>query len=423
MSTKKTTIGSLTVIGAVSILACAAVAQTNSTSKIPYVAASPAASQPDAGTIGVTENQVEIGSCCSLSGPLAERGHQLALGAQSYLQSLNEQGGINGRKVKLIQCDDRYDPEEAIGCFNTCLKDEVFAGAFFVGSPPISKYVRMAEVNSMPLIGFCTGTPIIYEPRPTIFVLRRGYADEVQKQITELYKHRGINKVAIVYQKDAFGAVVRKTALKTLKEYGLQPVVEASCSRRTQGINDAYNLLKQAHPQAVVMGVTADALKGLIKKKNEDKWNALFVGLSVDDDYVEDIGKAADGVVLTQVVPLMDDQSLPAVKNFEKLQAKYEPGAKAAATAFEAYLNAEVLADALKHAGRDLTRTSFVKALEAIRNLDIGAGPKFKVSFSTTNHTGWPADSVYFTIVKDGKVQLINETDWKAAVKSAKAGT
>jgi ABC-type branched-subunit amino acid transport system substrate-binding protein len=376
--------------------------------------------------MGVTDNEVLIGSCCSLSGNLAERGHQLAIGAQSYLQSINEQGGVNGRKIKLSQCDDKYDPEAAIGCFNTCLKDKIFAGAFFVGSPPISKYVRMGDANHIPLLGFCTGTPVIYEQHGSDchhFILRRGYADEVDKQIKELYKNRGIRKFAIVYQSDAFGAAVRESALKALKGYGVQPVVEASYSRRTQDIEDAYKLLRQNHPEVVILGATSDAFKGLVKRKNDDKWNAVFVGLSVDDDYVGELGAAADGMILTQVVPLMDDHSLPAVKLFEKLHAKYEPGAQVAATAFEAFLNAEVLAEALKRSGHDLTRSGFVKALESMHGFDIGAGSEFKVSFSPSDHVGWPTGSVFLTIVKDGKPVVIHEADWKAALKSIKSGT
>ncbi len=79
-----------------------------------------------------------IGSCCPLTGALSERGIQVGIGAHAYLDSINQGGGVNGRKITLSTCDDKYDPELAITTFNNCLKGKVFAGSFFVGSPPIT---------------------------------------------------------------------------------------------------------------------------------------------------------------------------------------------------------------------------------------------------------------------------------------------
>ena len=94
---------------------------------------------------GVTDTEISLGSCCSLTGALAERGHALTLGSNAYFSVYKRKRGLSGRKIKMNFCDDKYDGEQAITCFNTCLKDKVFAGAFFVGSAPIAKYVRMGE--------------------------------------------------------------------------------------------------------------------------------------------------------------------------------------------------------------------------------------------------------------------------------------
>jgi ABC-type branched-subunit amino acid transport system substrate-binding protein len=367
---------------------------------------------------GVTASQIDIGSCCPLTGGLAERGHQLLLGAQTYLQYVNEQGGINNRKIKLTQCDDRYDPDSAISCFNTCLKEKMLAGAFFVGSAPIAKYVRMADATGMPLLGFCSGTASIYEAHQAVFVLRRSYADEVKAQVRELYGRCGLRRYAIVYQNDSLGAAVRESAIQALDGYGARPLVEASYSRSAPEIEEAYRVIKSARPQVVILGANAEALKALIKKKKSDHWQALFVGLSVADDYMEELGKSADGAIVTQVVPLLSDDQLPAVKLFNKLHAKYDAKVAATNTAFEAFLNAYVFAESLKRCGVTVTRQGLVAALESLHDFDIGAGPNFKVSFSHANHVGWPAGSVYFTIVRGGRLSKMTDSDWSAVVKS-----
>jgi ABC-type branched-subunit amino acid transport system substrate-binding protein len=366
---------------------------------------------------GVSSSQIDLGSCCPLTGLLAERGQQLQLGAQTYLQFVNEQGGISGRKIKLMQCDDHYDADSAITCFNSCLKEKVFAGAFFVGSAAIGKYVRMADTTRMPMLGFCSGSASIYESHPSVFVLRRGYADEIKQQVRELCGHRGIKRIAVIYQNDARGAVVRESAIQTLSGYGVRPVTEASYSRNAGEIEEAYRTVKQAKPQAVLLGVNAEALKALIKRKLEDNWQTLFVAESVADDYLEELGKAADGTILTQVVPLLSEEQLPAVKLFNRLHAKYAGKTPPANTAFESFLNALVCVEALKHCGQNLTRQGFVQALESLHDLDIGAGANYRVNFSSGNHVGWPLSSIYFTVVRGGRLSRITEADWASLVK------
>jgi branched-chain amino acid transport system substrate-binding protein len=368
--------------------------------------------------VGVTDTEVTIGSCISLSGGLAARGHGITQGANTYFSYINDQGGVNGRKIKLVTSDDCYDPDKAIECFNAHLKDKVFAGAFFVGSAPVTKYVRMADTAKLPLMGFCTGTPVIYEFHASQFVLRPGYADEVQKAVEELHK-RGIKKVAILYQDDAFGAAIRENVVRTLQAHQLTPVVQASYTRNTAAVENAIKTVKTAKPEAVVLGASSDALMSIIKEKNNQAWNALLVTLSVTDEYIAKMGKAADGIVVTQVVPPLDSH-LAGVALYNKLRSKYYPASKPQVDSLEAFLNAMVLVEGLKRAGPELTREKFVAALESIHDLDLGVGPNFKVSFSPASHRGLSPRSIYFTVVKDGSFANMTDADWDRLVRQAK---
>src|SRR5437868_5311557 len=79
----------------------------------------------DAERIGITADEIRIGSCVPLTGTKNSRGHEVIVGASTYFSQINDRGGINGRKVKLSSFDDCYDPERAIECFNTNLKNKV----------------------------------------------------------------------------------------------------------------------------------------------------------------------------------------------------------------------------------------------------------------------------------------------------------
>ncbi len=77
-------------------------------------------------------------------------------GAKAYFDLINEEGGVHGRKLKLISYDDSYDPAKTEACFQCLMEQKVFALGFFVGTPTAVKYVPLAESNKIPLVGLLT---------------------------------------------------------------------------------------------------------------------------------------------------------------------------------------------------------------------------------------------------------------------------
>lgn len=377
-----------------------------------------AVGEPGEQTTGVTDSEINIGTCVPMSGVLQVRAQHLTQGGKAYFDFVNEHGGINGRKIKFIICDDRYDATEAIHCFNTCVKNKVFAGAFFLGAATAPKYSKMGSLSKTPLVGFATGMPAVYEFDPTTFLVRAGYRDEVAKQVNELWD-AGFRRFAIAYQSDALGAMARENAVAALKKHGTAAIAEASFSRKPEEIDSAIKRLREADPQVVLLGCNQFPLKGFVSKKDEQNWHVLLCGLSVTSDYLEGLGKAADGVLITQTTPLLDEH-IPACANYVKLLKKSDPKAEPSVNGLEGYLIAEVLVEGLKRAGKDLTRDKFVKAMESIQKLDLGLGSRYKVSYSPTNHQGLSLDSISFSVVKDGKLVAVSPNDWKAILKEYK---
>src|ERR1700676_40771 len=133
---------------------------------------------------GVTDNSISIGSCAALEGPSRSLGAETVTGAKAYFSKVNDEGGLNGRKLKLISYDDSYDPAKTETCFNRLLSDSVFAMGFFVGTPTAVKYVPMAESNKIPLVGLFTGAQTLYTPlRHWIINVRASYYDETREQM------------------------------------------------------------------------------------------------------------------------------------------------------------------------------------------------------------------------------------------------
>ena len=361
---------------------------------------------------GITDNEILIGSCSALNGPAAELGKQTVLGAKTYLNYINDAGGINGRKINLVTFDDGYEPGKAIDCFNHLINQNIFAAAFFVGTPTAAKYVPMAEANKIPLLGLFTGAQLLHEPfKPHVISIRASYFDETREQVDHLWNDLGIKKIGVIYQDDAFGAAVLTGVKKALERHGEAVSVLGSFPRNTLDVSDAIKQVQKSGPEAVIIAGTYKPVAEIVKLSHQGNWHPLFLTVSFvgTEAFIKQAGKDADGMVITQVVPPYNRDDLSTVTLYKTLLKKYFPGQSPNFISLEGFVDAMVVAEGLKIAGRDLTRSKFISALESIHNKDMGLGPNLKLNFGPLRHKGF--DSVYYTVIKGG--QPITFDDWK----------
>ncbi len=184
------------------------------------IAATGPAARPQAAP-GVTDKEILIGSCSALDGPSKFLGTETVAGARAYFELVNEAGGVEGRKLRLVARDDSYDPTKTESCFNELMSQKVFALGFFVGTPTAVKYVPMAESNKIPLVGLFTGAQTLYQPlRHWVINVRASYFDEMREQIDGLWNVLGYKKIGVIYPDDPFGAAVLEGVQAALKAHG-----------------------------------------------------------------------------------------------------------------------------------------------------------------------------------------------------------
>jgi ABC-type branched-subunit amino acid transport system substrate-binding protein len=361
---------------------------------------------------GVTDNQIVIGSCCALTGPAAKLGIDQLAGANAYISDINDHGGVNGRKIVVKKYDDGYEPGNAPAAFNKLLADKCFAGAFFVGTPTAKVYVPLAEKNKVPIVGLFTGAQLLYDPIHRYVVsIRASYADEMREQIDRMWKDLGPQKIGIIYQNDPFGLSVLDGLNKALAKYNTQPVAKGTFERNTLDVGGAINTVKAANPDVVILVGPYGPESEIVKKSHSMGWKPLFTTVSFvgTEEFIQAAGKDAEGVVVTQVVAPYNRDDLKTVALYKKLMAQYSPGSKSNFCSFEGFVDAMVLVDGLKAAGRDLTREKLITALESFHNKDMGLGPNLKLTYGPQRHKGF--DSVYTTVVRDG--QPVAFFNWK----------
>jgi ABC-type branched-subunit amino acid transport system substrate-binding protein len=366
-------------------------------------------------TPGITGNSILIGSCSALDGPARFLGSQTVLGATTYLHAVNDDGGVFGRKVQLLAFDDGYDPDKAPACFKRMTKEGVFALGFFVGTPTAKVYVPMAQEEKIPVVGLFTGAQMLYEPlKRYVINVRASYYDETREQVDKLW-NVNVRKIAVLYQDDAFGKTVLDGVKLALQKHNSAPVALGTFARNTLDVDDGIKSVMATRPQAVVLVGPYAPVAAIVKKAHAAGWRPQFLTVSFvgTEEFIREAGADADGTIITQVVPPYDRTDYPTVALYRKVLTKYYPDAKPSFVSLEGFVDAMVMVEGLKRAGKNVTREKFITAIESIREMNVGMGSKLVLDYGPTDHKGF--DSVYPTVVKDGQAQLF--ANWSSIGK------
>jgi len=353
---------------------------------------------------GVTATEVTIGMCNALTGPASALGAGMKKGSMVYFEKINKAGGVQGRKVRVISYDDGYEPKNTVEQTRKLIQqDRVFALFGYVGTPTSSAVLPLINEARIPFWGPFTGAEFLRTPvNRHIFNVRGSYFDEAETQVQYLTEKRGIKRIAIFYQNDAYGLAVKGGILKALKKRNLDLAGEGTYEPNTEDVSTALAALMKANPEAVSMVGTYKAIAAFVKKAKAEDFDPVFLNVSFVGTaaLVRELGKSGDGVIITQVMPSPRDTLVPLV-------AQYRADMKAAGhteldyTDLEGYIDAVVFVETLKKAGANLTRDSFIAAAEGL-NAAIG-GLNFK--FTPADHHA--LEKIYLTRIAAGQVEAV----------------
>lgn len=372
------------------------------------------ATPPDKPTPGVSDSEIVLGSSLALKGHASYLGTQTLRGAMAYLSLVNEQGGVFGRRIRVIAYDDSYDPPQCLA--NTqklIVEDNVFALFCYVGTPTTVKILPMVEEARIPLLGMFTGANALREPFSRYLVnVRASYYQETEAAVTHLVKDLGIKRIAVFYQYDAYGFDGLTGTELALKEFGLEPVARGSYIRGSLDVEDGLTRIQNSGAEAVVMIGTYEPCAKFIRLAAEKGFKAIFYNVSFVG--AEELARRLQGVseeivIMSQVVPPpegVEGAGGRDASEYVRLLARYFPGDRPNFVGLEGFANARVLVEGLKRAGPKLTREGFLDAIESIR--DFNVGPGMVASFSPEDHQGM--DRVYFTRLERDEFRLL--TNW-----------
>ena len=333
---------------------------------------------------GVTDKEIVIGMSNVLTGPTSALGNGIKNGSSVYINKINAQGGINGRKIRLISYDDGYEPDKAAANTKKLIEeDKVFALFGYVGTPTSSAVIPIFSKAGVPYIAPFTGAEILRNPvNKNLFNVRASYFDETEAMVEHLTTDLGIRKIGVFVQADAYGDAGRAGVMRALMKRKMTLVGDGKYPRNTVEIEEGLEALKKAAHEAVILVGAYKPCAAFIKKAKSQGFMPRFLNVSFvgTDALISELGSDGEGVIVTQVVPNPRDSSLPIVKQYAA-DMKAADQAYLNFTILEGYIDAVVLVEALKKTP-SLTRSGFVATMEGLK-VNVGG---LEASFSAANH-------------------------------------
>ncbi|TAK92376.1 MAG: ABC transporter permease [Burkholderiaceae bacterium] len=331
-------------------------------------------------------NTILIGQSAALSGSSKELGEETVLGIQLYFDQVNAQGGIYGRKLKLITLDDANQPGRAHdNTIELVTKKHVTALLGYVGTDTSVAALPVFSYYETPFIGAVTGTDLLRVPyNRYVFNTRASFADEAARIVQQLTSI-GIRNIAVFYQSDAHGLDGLEAVNEEMSKLGLSIVARGSIERTSKDPRSAVYLINRAKPGAVILFCMSSQAIPFIQEMRKQGSTAQFYNTSLvgSTALVRDMGKDSYGLVVSQVAP-HPKGTLPIVRDFKRLLEASNNNASSYGS-MEGYLAARVLVEGLRRAGKNPTRENLVNALESMGSLDVGG---INIKFSPTDHNG-----------------------------------
>jgi branched-chain amino acid transport system substrate-binding protein len=365
-------------------------------------------------TQGVSKDEIVLGSIQDLSGPLAGFGKQVRFGMMLRVDEANEQGGINGRKIKLNVEDSGYEPRRAVLAAQKLVnQDKIFAMVGHIGTAQnmaaMPVQFQKNVINFFPV----TAAREMYEPFHKLkYSFAATYYDQMKAAVPLLVKEKGAKKVCTMYQDDEFGLEVFRGAEEGLKGMGMQFAEVTTFKRGATDFASQMQKLASSQCDFVVMGTIIRETIGGIATARRLGFNPTFLGSSAAyTDLIHKLGGAAmNGFYATMTVqnPYLDEASQPIRFWANKYKTKFNEDP----TVFSVYGYSLVdsFLRAAGKAGPNLTTESFIKAMDTMTippdifgSSEMTFGPQKRLGSSSTRlsqltDARWKVVSDYFKV-------------------------
>ncbi len=346
---------------------------------------------------GASETEIKIGQTMPYSGPASAYG-TIGKSEVAYIKMINEQGGINGRKINLISLDDGYSPPRTVEQIRRLVEEEEVLATFqTLGTPPNTAIQKYMNAKKVPQLLVATGATKWGDPEhfPWTMGWQPTYQHESHIYAKYLLKNRPNAKVGVLYQNDDYGKDYLKGFKDGLGDKAASMIVSEVSYEVTDPSIDTQIVTLQASGPDTFFNITQPNFAAqAIRKAYDTGWRPLHFVNNVSSSIAAALQPAglekSVGLISSQFVkdptdPAWKDDK--AMRDYAAFMKKYYPdGNPDDIFNVYGYGAAQTLVQVLKQCGDDLTRENVMRQAANLKDFEVpGLLPGIRLNTSPTD--------------------------------------
>ena len=355
---------------------------------------------------GVSDATVKIGIIMDQTGPAAEMGIPYTKGVKNYFRYINDVGGINGRKIKVLIEDDRYSIPMAIAAFKKLIfRDKIFGIMFCGGTGQNTVLFNQIEDNKVPVITGSWSWTMTDPVRRYIFSPGNDNKDEVKVIMNYIVEHMKARdpRFAII----AFDAEYAKSGIRVAEAKATElPITMVGREILSVGVIDATSQILAMKRKRVthVFSITAPgSTVAVLRSAKSLNFSPIFFGSfhAFADEVAAIAGPAAKNTYGVGAFSSWFDD-VEGMGKLKTVSLKYYPNIKPPNRYYvKGWISSLIVHEGIKRAGNNLTPDTFVNSLETIKDMDM-KGLTGPISYSPTDHKGNDYARMYKADIEKG---------------------
>jgi len=334
---------------------------------------------------GVGDKEIVLGQSAVLSGVLGAPVLALVAGAQAAFDAVNASGGVAGRQIRLLSLDDELAPPKAVANYRKLLDEhKVFALFACVGSGTTAAAAEVLRASdAVAVAGFAVADSAREKAGASAFFVRattQREAEVLVRQLTTI----GIDRIAVAHLANPGGEEALALLRRALAAQKLEPLAAAALAGDGSDLGAGARRLAAANPQAVIMYLGGRLPADLMSEMRRADSHAAFYGMSIVSGEVaaKVLGEKARGLAIAQVMPYPWRATSPEMQAYQRAVEHTQVGINYYTV--EGWISAQVLIEALRRCGRELTRERLRSTLHALKTRIAG----LDIDFTQGTNTG-----------------------------------
>jgi len=359
--------------------------------------------------VGFAQQTIKIGGIFDLTGATGDVGAPYAVAARDYINYVNKQGGVNGKKIELIDTDYAYKIPQAVSAY----KDQVSKGVIAIlgwGTGDTEAMAPMIATDKIPYISASYSEHLVFDKTPYNFIGATTYSDQARlalQWIKDNWKDKGRKpRVALIYNDTGFGRSPIQDAEDFAKKIGVEIVdKEIVALQALDATTQLLNMQKKS-PDFAINQHTLMATSTILKDAKKLGLQNKFIGLNwaFSEKLIEMAGDASNGYMAPMPFAFWTETKVKGVQFMHKVRKEVAGKEDAQPVNYtQGFIGAYLLVEALKKAGNNLTGENIKKVLES-NTFDM-MGLSADIAYKPTLRK--PNVSAKMYAIKGGKIEPI----------------